>query len=231
MTAITRLRLSAAPLWAAAALLLMAMPAGDRRLGLEILVGLVLAGFAAERRRLTRENARLQAQVDRLSHAADHDGLTGLLNRTRFHAALQRHLVAGGRTAGGSVVLFIDVDDFKVVNDTHGHAVGDELLRCFARRLRDQVRDTDLVARLGGDEFAVLMSHARAGQAHSLVRDLAARLSLPYDIEGTRIVVSASIGVASNAGPGDDAAELLKAADAAMYRAKAGGKCRFAVSG
>ena len=174
---------------------------------------------------LILQNARLQAQVRQLSHAVAHDGLTGLPNRSCFHAALHRSLGAGEAGSGASVVLFIDVDDFKAVNDTHGHAVGDELLRRFARRLRDQVRDTDLVARLGGDEFAVLLRQARAGCALALAHDLAERLSRPYEIDGLRIVVSASIGLASDPGAGaTDAAGLLKAADEAMYRAKKRGK-------
>ncbi len=127
-------------------------------------------------------------------------------------------------------MFFIDVDDFKVVNDTHGHGVGDEVLRVFARRLRESVRDTDLVARLGGDEFAVLLVHASADQAQSLACALTERLSLPCEIGGEQVSVSASIGMASAHKLETSAKDLLEAADAAMYAAKEGGKRRFAVS-
>ncbi len=193
-------------------------------------VGTLLALRGAERDQAIRLNAQLQARAERLAHAADHDALTGLSNRARFHAALQRHLDANLRAGAEIVVFFIDVDDFKVVNDTHGHGVGDEVLRVFARRLCDSVRDTDLVARLGGDEFAVLLVHASADQAQSLARDLTERLSQPYEIGGEQVSVSASIGMASAQQLETTAKDLLEAADAAMYVAKEGGKRRFAVS-
>ena len=193
-------------------------------------LGAVLRSRTAERDLVICLNAQLQATADQLAHAADHDGLTGLLNRARFHAALQRRVHAKCCTEESIVVLFIDVDDFKVVNDTHGHGVGDEVLRMFARRLRDSVRDTDLVARLGGDEFAVLLAYARAEWAQSLARDLTERLSLPYEIGGEQVLVSASIGMANSQKLETTAKDLLDAADAAMYMAKEGGKRRFAVS-
>jgi len=195
--------------------------------------------LVAERDQAIGMHAQLQALADRLAHAADHDDLTGLLNRARFHAALQRHIHASGSGSGSgngdandsTIVLFIDVDDFKAVNDTHGHGMGDEVLRMFSRRLRDSVRDTDLVARLGGDEFAVLLAQVHSEQAQSLARDLTERLSLPYEIGDQQVLISASIGMASSRGPETSAKDLLEAADAAMYLAKEGGKRRFAVSG
>ena len=192
--------------------------------------GDLLRSRTAERDQLIRLNAELRAHVDRLAHAADHDALTGLLNRARFHAALQRHIHADRCAEDAIVVLFIDVDDFKAVNDTHGHGAGDEVLRMFARRLRDSVRDTDLVARLGGDEFAVLLTHTHGEQAQALARELTERLSSSYEIGGKQVRVSASIGMASSRKRETTAKDLLEAADEAMYRAKEGGKCRFAVS-
>ncbi|HKX44429.1 MAG TPA: GGDEF domain-containing protein, partial [Burkholderiaceae bacterium] len=159
--------------------------------------GDLLRSRTAERDQLIRLNAQLRAHADRLAHAADHDALTGLLNRARFHAALQRHIHADRCAEDAIVVLFIDVDDFKAVNDTHGHGAGDEVLRMFARRLRDSVRDTDLVARLGGDEFAVLLTHTHGEQAQALARELTERLSSSYEIGGKQVRVSASIGMAS----------------------------------
>jgi diguanylate cyclase (GGDEF)-like protein len=193
-------------------------------------VDALLGWRAAERDRAMRLNAGLQAHVDRLAHAADHDILTGLANRARFHDALQRRLDAAARAEEPVVVFFIDVDDFKAVNDTHGHGVGDELLRAFARRLRGGVREGDLVARLGGDEFAVLLAPASGDRAPSLARELTERLSLPYEVDGRAVRVSASIGVAGRRASESCASELVAAADAAMYVAKHGGKRRFAVS-
>ncbi len=189
-----------------------------------------LRALAAERDQAIRLNAQLQDRADRLAYAVNHDALTGLSNRARFYAALQRHIDARRGTRDTVVVFFIDVDDFKTINDTRGHGAGDEVLRIFARRLRESVRDTDLVARLGGDEFAVLLTSTDSDKAQSLARDLTERLSQPYEIEGEQVLVSASIGVAKAEENESSAKELLEAADAAMYRAKEGGKRRFIVS-
>lgn len=128
------------------------------------------------------------------------------------------------------VVLFVDIDDFKPVNDLHGHAVGDELLRDFAARLRAGVRADDVVARLGGDEFAVLIEghSARVAQAHAAA--LVERLSQPYAIDSLTLSVSACIGIAGYPEDGTTAKALLAAADAAMYRAKGTGKRRISTS-
>ncbi|MEJ8659927.1 putative bifunctional diguanylate cyclase/phosphodiesterase [Streptomyces sp. MS1.AVA.4] len=175
------------------------------------------------------ERVRLQAQ---LQHNAEHDPLTDLPNRALFTQRVRQAL--GGRRAGdaGTAVLFIDLDGFKGVNDRHGHQAGDELLIQAARRLQDSVRAGDTAARLGGDEFAALIlgDGSRDGPARELqVQEIADRLRLmlsqPYRVEGNEVRVAASIGVAF-AEPGISAGELLRNADLAMYRAKAGGKDR-----
>ncbi|MEV1054782.1 EAL domain-containing protein [Streptomyces sp. NPDC049887] len=175
------------------------------------------------------ERVRLQAQ---LQHNAEHDPLTDLPNRALFTERVRQAL--GGRRAGdaGTAVLFIDLDGFKGVNDRHGHQAGDELLIQAARRLQESVRAGDTAARLGGDEFAALIlgdgSRDHAAREHQ-VREIADRLRLmlsqPYRVEGHELRVAASIGVAF-AEPGISAGDLLRNADLAMYRAKAGGKDR-----
>jgi diguanylate cyclase (GGDEF)-like protein len=128
-------------------------------------------------------------------------------------------------------VLYIDVDGFKQINDTHGHAVGDELLRLFAARLKASLRETEVVARLGGDEFAVLIDPASPGGAVKTADGLIDRLSRPYRIGDVVLEVSASIGIASCPSAGTSAPALLDAADRAMYRAKRDGKRRHVTSG
>ncbi|MGQ4401472.1 putative bifunctional diguanylate cyclase/phosphodiesterase [Streptomyces hayashii] len=180
------------------------------------------------------ERVRLQAQ---LQHNAEHDPLTDLPNRALFTRRVQQAL-SGRRSSDrgpalrGTAVLFIDLDGFKAVNDTIGHAAGDQLLVQAARRLQDAVRKSDTASRLGGDEFAALIvgdgARDRAARERHIV-ELADRLRLtlsqPYLIDGNEVRVAASIGVAF-ADPGLGAGELLRNADLAMYRAKAGGKGR-----
>ncbi len=180
------------------------------------------------------ERVRLQAQ---LQHNAEHDPLTDLPNRALFTRRVQQALSgrrASDRTAAlrGTAVLFIDLDGFKGVNDTIGHQAGDELLVQAARRLQDAVRKGDTASRLGGDEFAALIvgdgvrdRDARERHILELADRLRVTLSQPYSIDGNDVRVNASIGVAF-AEPGLGAGELLRNADLAMYRAKAGGKGR-----
>jgi diguanylate cyclase (GGDEF)-like protein len=127
-------------------------------------------------------------------------------------------------------LLFVDLDRFKQINDSLGHQVGDGLLRCVAHRITQEVRHDDVVARLGGDEFAVLIcggDHAVAGEA--LAARLIEAISLPFEVEGHRVNVGASIGIALSPQHGLDADELLKKADIAMYAAKSGGRGQFRV--
>ncbi|MFI8253759.1 EAL domain-containing protein [Streptomyces filamentosus] len=176
------------------------------------------------------ERVRLQAQ---LQHNAEHDPLTDLPNRALFTRRVGQAL--GGRRASdaGTAVLFIDLDGFKAVNDRLGHQAGDDLLVQAARRLQEAVRAGDTAARLGGDEFAALIlgdgrrdREAREAQVQEIADRLRLTLSRPYRVDGgTEVRVAASIGVAF-AEPGIGAGDLLRNADLAMYRAKAGGKDR-----
>lgn len=197
-------------------------------------VALALARAAALLRERTAERDRA-AQAERclrnenrqLERRAAHDGLTGLASRTYFETAMHAHLAECRRTSGRLSVFYVDVDGFKRVNDLHGHAVGDELLRLFAARLKAGVRATEVVARLGGDEFAVLIDHATQNAVLATADALIDRLSRPYLVGGIGIEVSASIGIAGYPTSGSSAHALLKAADEAMYRAKRAGKCRY----
>ncbi|MEU9181474.1 EAL domain-containing protein [Streptomyces sp. NPDC048550] len=175
------------------------------------------------------ERVRLQAQ---LQHSAEHDPLTDLPNRALFTRRVRQALT--GRRAGdhSTAVLFIDLDGFKAVNDTIGHQAGDELLIEAAHRLQDSVRAGDTAARLGGDEFAALIQgdgsrdrSAREYQVQEIADRLRTTLSQPYRISGSEVRVAASIGVAF-ADPGITPSDLMRNADLAMYRAKAGGKDR-----
>jgi diguanylate cyclase (GGDEF)-like protein len=191
-------------------------------LGLVVTV-LVIARFVTVVR--DRESAREQ-----LEFQASHDVLTGLLNR---HLLTDRidHAIARGQRGGDSVaVLYVDLDRFKAVNDTHGHEAGDDLLVQAAARLVDSVRTGDTVARLGGDEFAVLCEDVSDRQS---VFDIADRiidqLSEPYELDGLLAVISASVGIAMPEHADATGDELLRDADAAMYRAKEAGRDRWEV--
>ncbi|MCP3799188.1 GGDEF domain-containing protein [Allokutzneria sp. A3M-2-11 16] len=159
-----------------------------------------------------------------LRHQAFHDPLTGLANRAAFREQLERSLAHPGTQP---VVLFVDLDDFKRVNDHHGHAAGDQVLCGVAERLREVVRAPDLAARLGGDEFGVLLVEP-GEQRHEIAAKLLAELSKPYSVNGVEHTVRASIGLAG-AADARHADELLRLADDAMYLAKNRGKGTLAV--
>jgi diguanylate cyclase (GGDEF)-like protein len=160
----------------------------------------------------------------KINHLARYDGLTGLPNRAFFREHMERALAMIQR-GGSCAVLFVDLDQFKQVNDTLGHPFGDQLLRCVADRLRGLIRDSDVVARFGGDEFVVLQAPVRRPeQVASLARRIVDVLGEPYQIEGHEIVIGASIGIAVAPNDGIDADLLLKNADMALYRAKSDGR-------
>ncbi|MDP9408677.1 MAG: EAL domain-containing protein [Actinomycetota bacterium] len=171
---------------------------------------------------------RVSVETSALHHAL-HDALTGLPNRTLLLDRLHQMYAARVRGRGEVVVLFIDLDDFKPVNDTLGHEAGDELLVALADRLRDLVRDTDTVARLAGDEFVVALQETDAvTAAEGLTRRIAEALSKPFRLRDGEAVVSASIGMALGSMASDPEA-LLANADAAMYQAKQTGAGQHAV--
>jgi diguanylate cyclase (GGDEF)-like protein len=201
-----------------------------RTLGIERRVVSVV-GQLASTAALNLRNAVLLRHVQDL---AERDALTGAANRRMFQLSLERILdpdAAAPHLANTvSAVLFIDLDDFKVVNDTLGHAVGDALLVAVTERIASLVREQDLVARLGGDEFAVLTTdQPDLARARAMADRLVGELRKPYLIDGKPVHISASIGVASARDAVDGARDLVRNADVAMYMAKANGKSNFAV--
>lgn len=167
--------------------------------------------------------ARAESELQRL---VLHDALSGLLNRAGLKAKLDQ-TVAQGTGSDELAALFIDLDHFKAVNDSLGHAAGDELLLAVAQRLRLAARDTSAIARLSGDEFIVVDAFDRPQEATALAERLLDILKAPMQIEGLEIVTSASIGVAVAEGEGESIDNLIRRADIAMYRAKALGRNRW----
>lgn len=164
----------------------------------------------------------LQSENETLAHQASHDSLTGLPNRAFFEGRLSRSLRNAIKHGDGLALLFLDSDRFKEINDSYGHAAGDEVLVAVASRVRAQLREHDLVARLGGDEFAVLLTPLhRFEDAQRIADKIAASMSLPIRLpDGQCVVTSLSVGIAVFPDDGRTPAELLNAADAAMYQAK-----------
>jgi diguanylate cyclase (GGDEF)-like protein/PAS domain S-box-containing protein len=160
---------------------------------------------------------------EQLRRLADHDTLTGLLNRRRFHEELERELRLSVGRSGRGAVLLIDLDNFKAVNDTLGHAAGDAVIARVGAALAQRLRTGDVTARLGGDEFAVILRRVTAAEAEQVATELLDHVQAAIDSEDDGAGVTLSIGVAPFEGEGHDADALVKAADDAMYRAKAGG--------
>ena len=171
-----------------------------------------------------------QAEQERLDALAFTDTLTGLPNRALLQDRLQQLIAESRRNGESFAVHFLDLDGFKQVNDTAGHADGDIVLRQTATRLKDALRESDSIARLGGDEFIVLQKHVRsAREAVALARTLLGLMRLPFVIEKRSHPLSASIGISIFPADGDTAKTLLGHADIALYRAKSFGRDRVAL--
>ena len=170
---------------------------------------------------VTRDISERKRTAERIEHMARHDPLTDLPNRALFSDRLDVALSLSKRNRTRLALMFVDLDKFKPVNDTFGHAVGDVLLREAARRMRDCIRASDTVGRIGGDEFVVLLPVVEsANDAIVVAEKLRAALALPFEIDGRRIEISCSIGIAIAPDDGRDEIELAKNADSAMYLAK-----------
>ena len=164
----------------------------------------------------------------RIAHMAHHDALTDLPNRVLFRQRMADALAQRSRTGNLIGALCIDLDNFKLVNDTLGHPIGDRLLQDVAARIERVLRTRDTAARLGGDEFAVLVPEMKSPQELAvLAQRLIEVVSEPYVIDGHMVTVGSTIGIAVAPADGNDADHLLRNADLALYRAKAAGKSTF----
>jgi diguanylate cyclase (GGDEF)-like protein len=177
--------------------------------------------------------ASLRANEEELRMAALHDHLTGLPNRLLLADRLQQAGHRASRQPGYRFAVFLlDLDGFKAVNDSLGHAAGDQLLIEVAQRLSRLLRKSDTAARLGGDEFVVLLDGITTPNGHQVVSDaITSGLTEPFDIDGRRVEVGLSIGVALSSEQSADPDHLLREADAAMYRAKSVARARLGQSG
>jgi len=189
-------------------------------------VGMILLSLVALfRSMLKRRTAELERKKRHLDHLAHHDPLTGLPNRLLFFDRLEQSIHRARREGKGLALLFLDLDQFKQINDTFGHALGDELLKQVANRLRAAVRESDTVARIGGDEFAVIME-ALNEPADVIVgvQHLSSIFHDPFTVDEHRFSITFSIGISIYPQDGGDAHTLLRNADTAMFRAKAAGR-------
>ena len=177
-----------------------------------------------------RDVSERKALEEELKHQAFHDALSGLANRALFLDRLEHALARAARSQSLLAVLFLDLDDFKLVNDSFGHAAGDGLLVAVAGRLASSLRAGDTAARFGGDEFAVLLEEISGfEEACQVAERIIGELRVPLAIDDHEVQVHASIGIAISPAGVEDPAELLQAADVAMYSAKSRGKGRYEV--
>jgi diguanylate cyclase len=188
-------------------------------------IGVLARSFARMQGQIRQQLDVLQDNQEELEHLAQHDTLTSLPNRRRFMDRLDMALARAKRTGDGFALLFIDVDKFKTINDSLGHAAGDAVLLAVAQRLAQSTRKVDTAARLGGDEFVLMLDQFAdhdliAGFTEKLLQTLKA----PIHFEGHTLHVEFSVGISRFPEDGDTAQTLLHNADAAMYRIKTGGR-------
>jgi diguanylate cyclase (GGDEF)-like protein len=184
------------------------------------------------RRKYERERkARLEAEAiaERFTRDALHDPLTGLANRSLFLDRLQHALASTGRHRAPLATIVLDLDGFKEINDSYGHAVGDELLCAVANRLTEAVRSIDTVARLGGDEFAIVIEDIQEDEKEIVIERIKRAIAAPFLIQGQPRQVGGSIGIALSRGNVDGPNDMLRRADMAMYAAKREGRTGHAV--
>ncbi len=192
-------------------------------------VGKLVAGFNYLVARLRKEEAAREASDARLEYLAHHDSLTGLDNRAMLEDRLAQALARSERSGAQIALLFCDLDGFKPINDQYGHDAGDAVLRQVAERLSDGRRRMDTVARLGGDEFVILLADLDDAHlaASSVAQQCLAAMSEPFEIEGKKLMLGMSIGIALHAGAATTPSNLISQADIAMYKAKHAGKGGF----
>ncbi|MFY9587530.1 MAG: EAL domain-containing protein [Actinomycetota bacterium] len=176
-----------------------------------------------------RDVTERKALEEELAHQAFHDPLTSLANRALFRNRVEHALARSARDKGPVAVMFLDLDNFKTINDSLGHAAGDLVLFEVAARLRGCLRPGDTAARLGGDEFGVLLEPETAHDVRAVAERILSSLVPPFSVQQKEVAIRASIGIAVSGGPDESAEEILRNADVAMYAAKAHGKSRYEV--
>ena len=199
-------------------------------LPLELTVGEVWIGGRSMFTAVARDITERKTFEERLAHQAFHDALTGLPNRSLFMDRLQLAMARAARRKNAVAVVFLDLDNFKVVNDSLGHECGDMLLLGVAARLRECVREVDTVARLGGDEFTVIIEDVNdISQAERMADRIAGALHAPFELRGHEVFATTSIGIAMSTDGAEGSDALLRNADLAMYHAKSQGKACHAL--
>ncbi|HEV8689455.1 MAG TPA: diguanylate cyclase [Ideonella sp.] len=194
-------------------------------------IGLLARSIENMQRQIRAQFAKLEQKQGELDRLASHDSLTGLHNRRFFLDRLDHALAHAKRTDGEMALLFIDLDNFKIINDELGHAAGDHVLRTLGQRLKHVVREVDTVARIGGDEFIILLDEVDDAEGLSVVaHKVLDVLSQPVRRGDADLMPGASIGVSRFPIHGETAIELIAAADQAMYRAKLGGRGRVCLA-
>ncbi len=177
-----------------------------------------------------RDVSEVRQMQSHMQYQATHDTLTGLFNRWQFNQRLEQGVAEVARHGRPMTLLLIDLDDFKTINDSYGHAAGDQALKEVARRLKGCLRAADTLARLGGDEFTVLLTHlAQPGDARLVAQKLLEVLQQPFELNGADVSLAGSVGMASLPDDATDAATLLRYADIAMYHAKESGRGRIVI--
>jgi len=195
-------------------------------LGLVLLTMIAVLGWVGILRRQVHQQTEIIRKSEaRFRHMAEHDGLTGLPVRNVLLERLEQALDEIKRRANSLALLMVDVDNFKHINDSMGHAVGDQVLITIGARLQESLRSTDTVARMGGDEFTVLLTGLNhPEEAQKIASQLISKISEPMVFQGIQVEVSVSIGVATYPASGCDVKTLLRNSDAALYKAKARGR-------
>ncbi len=179
-------------------------------------------------RKVAERTAELEEAKARAQHLADHDALTSLPNRRLLEDRLTQALALSSRNRKSSAVMFVDIDRFKTINDSLGHAVGDALLKEVAGRLVNQLREGDTICRIGGDEFVIVLPEVkRSSDVAHVAQKVIEQLSQPVTVEERELVVTCSIGIAVYPDDGRDAETLIRSADAAMYHAKERGRANY----
>lgn len=195
-------------------------------------INVALAQEIRERKRLEQKLSDSKAQEERARYLAYHDIITGLANRALFNERLDYALVQAERHNWSLAIMYLDLDKFKAINDTHGHHVGDQVLQRVGERLQACVRAEDTISRIGGDEFLCLLMEVKNDLAVTKVAELMIKkVSEPCEINQVKLVIQPSIGIALYPRDGTTAETLLKNADAAMYKAKQGNENYFFYNG